>query len=230
MTKIDLSIPNLPYAVEEAMNRLRVNVKFCGKNTKKILITSSVPNEGKSVVSVQLWKMLSEAGFKTVLVDADLRKSTLKNRHNYKDQKLNSLGHYLSGQCEYEDVLCETNVENGYLIPCTTVLENPISLLEDDRFKELLNKLSDEFRYVLIDSPPLCSVADSSLVASLCDGAILVVRGGTTSKKLVKESLNQLNYVGCNLLGTILNRVETKTHTYSKYYGKYKEYGEYKNN
>lgn len=76
--KIQLSIPKLPYAVEEAMNRLRVNVKFCGKNTKRILITSSVPNEGKSMVSVQLWKMLSEAGFKTVLVDCDLRKSTLR--------------------------------------------------------------------------------------------------------------------------------------------------------
>ena len=100
MGKIQLSIPKLPYAVEEAMNRLRVNVKFCGKNTKRILITSSVPDEGKSMVSVQLWKMLSEAGFKTVLVDCDLRKSTLKNRHNFADEKINSIGHYLSGQCE----------------------------------------------------------------------------------------------------------------------------------
>lgn len=91
MEKIQLSIPKLPYAVEEAMNRLRVNVKFCGKNTKRILITSSVPNEGKSMVSVQLWKMLSEAGFKTVLVDCDLRKSTLKNRHNFADENINSI-------------------------------------------------------------------------------------------------------------------------------------------
>ena len=66
MKKIQLNIPTLPYEVEEAMNRLRVNVKFCGKNTKKILITSSVPNEGKSVIAVQLWKMMAEAGFKTV--------------------------------------------------------------------------------------------------------------------------------------------------------------------
>ena len=230
MEKIQLSIPKLPYAVEEAMNRLRVNVKFCGKNTKRILITSSVLNEGKRRVSVQLWKMLSEAGFKTVLVDCDLRKSTLKNRHNFADENINSIGHYLSGQCEYGDVVYETNVENGYIVPCTTSLENPISLIEDERFKELLDKLSDDYRYVLIDTPPLCAVADSSLVASLCDGAILVVRAGSTSKKLVKESICQLNYVGCNLLGTILNRVETKTHTYNKYYGKYKEYGEYKEN
>ena len=63
MKKIEMNIQALPYAVEEAMNRLRVNIKFCGKNTKKIMIISSVPNEGKSTVSVNLWKMLAEAGF-----------------------------------------------------------------------------------------------------------------------------------------------------------------------
>ena len=72
MKKLNLKIKDMPYAAEEALNRLRVNIKFCGKNTKKIVITSSVPNEGKSTVSVRLWKLLSEAGFPTVLVDVDL--------------------------------------------------------------------------------------------------------------------------------------------------------------
>lgn len=73
MKQLDIVLPELPYAVEEAMNRLRVNIKFCGKNTKKILLTSCVPNEGKTTVSTYLWKMLAEAGFPTVLVDVDLR-------------------------------------------------------------------------------------------------------------------------------------------------------------
>lgn len=63
MKKLNLKIKDMPYAAEEALNRLRVNIKFCGKNTKKIVITSSVPNEGKSTVSVRLWKLLAEAGF-----------------------------------------------------------------------------------------------------------------------------------------------------------------------
>mgnify|MGYP000568054878 FL=1 len=73
MKKLNLTIEDMPYAAEEALNRLRVNIKFCGKNTKKILITSGVPNEGKSTVSVHLWKLLAEAGFPAVLVDVDLR-------------------------------------------------------------------------------------------------------------------------------------------------------------
>lgn len=222
MKKIQLNIPTLPYEVEEAMNRLRVNVKFCGKNTKKILITSSVPNEGKSVIAVQLWKMMAEAGFKTVLLDVDLRKSVLKDRHSFSDDKdIKGLSYYLSGLSEYEDVVYETNVENGYIIPSINTLENPLSLFEDSRFSELLDKLSKDYRYVLIDSPPLCSVSDGSLIASMCDGALLVVRGGSTSKDLVRQSMKQLDYVGCKLLGTVLNRAETTTRAYSKYYGKY---------
>ena len=78
MKKLEMEFNDLPYAVEEAMNRLRINIKFCGKNTKKILITSSMPDEGKSSVSTNLWKMMAEAGFPTVFVDLDLRKSVIK--------------------------------------------------------------------------------------------------------------------------------------------------------
>ena len=99
MKKLNLKIKDMPYAAEEALNRLRVNIKFCGKNTKKIVITSSVPNEGKSTVSVRLWKLLSEAGFPTVLVDVDLRKSVMKTRFqmDYDDDTTMGLNHYLSG-------------------------------------------------------------------------------------------------------------------------------------
>ena len=109
-----MTLPALPYAVEEAMNRLRVNIKFCGKNTKKILVISSIPGEGKSSVSVQLWKMLAEAGFPSVLVDVDLRKSMLKSRHNFSyEGELKGLDYYLSGLAEYQYVIYKTNIENG---------------------------------------------------------------------------------------------------------------------
>lgn len=89
----------MPYAVEEAMNRLRINIKFCGKNTKKLLITSSLPNEGKSTISMNLWKMMAEAGFPTVFLDVDLRKSVIKSRHNIQTEgEIKDLGYYLSGR------------------------------------------------------------------------------------------------------------------------------------
>lgn len=225
MEKINLDLPELPYAVEEALNRLRINIKFCGKNTKIILVVSSTPNEGKSFVSVQLWRMLAEAGFRTVLVDTDLRKSVLKSRHNFADnENLRGLDYYLSGQAEYEDVVYETNVENGDMVPCTNLLENPSSLLEDARFRELFGKLSEKYRYVIVDSAPLIDVADGALIASMCDGAILVVNSGETSRGLIKQSLNQLERADCRLLGMVLNKTEVASRAYYKYYGKYGRY------
>ena len=226
MNTINISLPDMPYAVEEALNRLRVNIKFCGKNTKRILISSSVPNEGKSFVSVHLWKMLADAGFRTVLVDTDLRKSVLKSRFQFQsDDEIKGLDYYLSGLAEYTDVVYETNIKNGDIVPCANLLENPSSLLEDTRLGELFDKLAEDYRYVIIDSAPLVNVADGALIASMCDGAVLVVRSAETSRNLVKQSVTQLQRSGCKLLGMILNMTPVTSRAYYKYYGKYgKEY------
>ena len=219
MKKLNLKIKDMPYAAEEALNRLRVNIKFCGKNTKKIVITSSVPNEGKSTVSVRLWKLLAEAGFPTVLVDVDLRKSELQKKYEVEGIK-EGLNHFLSGLAEYEDVVYETNI--------TTLLENPSALLEDPRLGELLDRLAEDYRYVIIDTPPLDNISDGALIASMSDGAVLVVRCGETSKALVRQSLQQLDRVGCPVLGTVLNRAEIRSGAYKKYYNRYgKKYDDY---
>lgn len=219
MKKVNIELVDLPYSVEEALNRLRINIKFSGHSTKKILVTSSVPNEGKSFISVYLWKMLAEAGFKTAFIDLDLRKATATNRYKVKtDEEVKGMDYYLSGIANYEDVVYSTNIENGYFVPCTNVLENPTVLLEDPKFKELLDKLSNEFRYVIIDSPPLDNVADGALIASMCDGAVMVVRSGYVSKKIIKQAVDQLDRVGCKLLGTVLNRVPNSKKKYGKYY------------
>ena len=216
MKKLNLKIKDMPYAAEEALNRLRVNIKFCGKNTKKIVITSSVPNEGKSTVSVRLWKLLSEAGFPTVLVDVDLRKSELQKKYEVEGIE-EGLNHFLSGLAEYEDVVYETNIPNGHIVPVTTLLENPSALLEDPRLGELLDRLAEDYRYVIIDTPPLDNISDGALIASMSDGAVLV-----------RQSLQQLDRVGCPVLGTVLNRAEIRSGAYKKYYNRYgKKYGDY---
>ena len=222
MKQLTITLPELPYAVEEAMNRLRINIKFCGKNTRKILLTSCLPNEGKSTISAYLWKMLAEAGFPTVLVDVDLRKSVMKKRFQIEyEEDIKGLNHYLSGMAEYEEVVYETNIQNGYLVPCTQLLENPSALLEDVRFQELLDKLAQNYRFVIIDTPPLGSVSDGALIASMCDGAVLVVCAGETPKAMIRQSLHEIEQSGCKLLGTVLNRAEVKSRAYGKYYGKY---------
>ena len=227
MNELNLVFPDLPYAVEEAMNRLRINIKFCGKNTRKILLTSCMPNEGKSTVSTYLWKMLAEAGFPTVLVDVDLRKSVLMKRLQADVEKeTKGLNHYLSGLAEYDEVVYKTNIDNAYIVPCTQLLENPSPLLEDVRFKELLDKLAAEYRFVIVDTPPLGSVSDGALIASMCDGAVLVIRAGETPKTMIRQSLHEIEQSGCKLLGTVLNRAEVAGRGYGKY-GKYGKYGNY---
>lgn len=226
MKKINLSITELPYAVEEALNRLRVNVKFSGKEIRKILVVSSVPNEGKSHVSLYLWKMLAESGFKTVLVDCDLRKSVLKEELKFEcDSEYRGLDYFLSGLAEYDDVVHHTNIENGDIVPVTNLLQNPSSLFEDPRFGELFNMLGGNYDYVIVDSPPLISVSDGVLIAQYCDGAILVVRSGQTHRNLVRQSIDQLKRTDCHLLGTVLNGAATGNRAYGKYYGRY--YGDY---
>lgn len=227
MNELNLVFPDLPYAVEEAMNRLRINIKFCGKNTRKILLTSCMPNEGKSTVSTYLWKMLAEAGFPTVLVDVDLRKSVLmKHLQADAEKETKGLNHYLSGLAEYDEVVYKTNIDNAYIVPCTQLLENPSPLLEDVRFRELLDKLASEYRFVIVDTPPLGSVSDGALIGSMCDGAVLVIRAGETPKAMIRQSLHEIEQSGCKLLGTVLNRAEGAGRGYGKY-GKYGKYGNY---
>lgn len=222
----------LSYGPEEALNRLRVNVNFCGDRFKKILITSSVPNEGKSFVSMNLWRLLAETGKKTIIVDADIRKSVLRTRHriSFEGDKLLCLEDYLSGQAKLEDVVYETNIENGYIIPTAYTVSNPAILIQSEYFSEMLNRLAEEYDYVLVDTPPLTAVADGDMIASQCDGAILVVRSGMTSRRLVATSLKQLQNANCELMGTVLNRVERKSNPYyyrqyGGHYGYYQQYG-----
>ena len=227
MKKIDLTIADLPFSAEEALNRLRVNVRFSGATKKKIMVTSSLPNEGKSHVSVYLWKMLADAGYSTVLVDADLRKTVMKDELQLKieGKEPKGLDHYLAGMAEFEDVIYETNIDHGFFVPCINLLENPSSLLEDPRLGQLLENLANTCDYVIIDSPPLISVSDGALIGALCDGTILVVRSDVVPKNMVIQSVRQLERAGAKLLGTVLNGVSATHHAYGKYYGKY--YGRY---
>ena len=225
MKKLTLkNLTALPYSAEEAMNRLLVNFGLCGREYKKVIVTSSVPNEGKSFVSTHLWRLLAESGNKVILVDADIRKSVIRNRYQLSAEDPNPLGlaHYLAGQTELEDVLYATNVKNGFIVPTFRTVANPAILLQSDRFSLMLDRLAQVSDYVLVDTPPLTNVSDGGLIASYCDGALLVVRSGSTPKGLVANSIKQLTLANCRLLGTVLNRVEQKQNSY---YSKYYRYG-----
>ena len=227
--------PQLPYSVEEAINRLRINISFLGSDVRKIMIISSEPNEGKSFLALNLWNQMAEAGEKTVFVDADMRNSTMYNKYDLKREdgkEMKGTSHLLAGNAKLEEVLVHTKYGYGDIIPNVENIVNPSMLLESERFSALLDDLAKEYRYVFVDAPPLGLVSDGERIGNLCDGAILCVRSAATPKGVVRESVRQLERAGCPLLGIVLNRVnENKGGYYGKKYGgKYGKYGSYYGN
>lgn len=224
MRKIHIdNMPELPYAMEEAINRLRINISFLGTDVRKIMVISTLPNEGKSFVAMQLWHQIAQAGTPTILLDGDMRKSVMADKYEIvsEDKKeLRGISHYLSSDDSIKDAVYKTQWENGDILPNIDNVVNPSMLLESERFEEMLHYMEKRYRYVFIDSPPLSLVSDGERIGNLCDGAILVVRGGVTSKHLVKNSIRQLERANCPLLGIVLNRVEgSKSGYYYKRYG-----------
>ncbi|WP_448902945.1 CpsD/CapB family tyrosine-protein kinase [Eubacterium sp.] len=220
MNKIKMdSIQELPYAVEESINRLRINVSFLGNEIKKIMVVSTLPNEGKSFVTMQMWKQMANAGIKSVLVDADMRNSVLvkKNDINRQDGKeMKGLANYLAEDFSLDEVIYESPFENGYIIPNVENIINPSMLLESGKFGNMLNELSKDYRYVFVDAPPLGLVSDAEKIGSMCDGAILVIRSGETTRAEVKNSIKQIERSGCKILGVVLNRATDLKNKYSK--------------
>lgn len=217
--------PELPYSVEEAFNRLRINVSFFGTDIRKIMIVSSEPNEGKSFVAYHLWQQMARAQEQSILVDMDMRKSVMVENYGISREdgkELWGLTHYLSDNKKIEDCVLTTDMEYGDILPNVNNIVNPSLLLESRRFSGLMDLLAEKYRYVFLDAPPLGLVSDGERIGHLCDGAILVVRSGVTSKGIVLNSVAQLERAGCPLLGVVLNRVGGSG---GKYYGKY--YGRY---
>lgn len=216
--------PQLPYSVEEAINRLRINISFLGSDVRKIMIISSEPNEGKSFLALNLWNQMAEAGEKTLLIDADMRNSSMHVKYDMKradGKEMKGTSHYLAGNAELDEVLVHTKYGDGDLIPNVENIINPSMLLESPKFAELLDAMAEKYRYVFIDAPPLGLVSDGERIGNMCDGAILCVRSAATPKGVVRESVRQLERAGCPLLGIVLNRVnESKGGYYHSYYGK----------
>lgn len=227
MQKIEITtLPELDYHGKEAYKTLRSNLQFAGEGVKAVAITSCIPGEGKSSVSLLLAVSLTEIGKKVLFIDADLRRSVIVGRHRIATKKNKGLTHYLSGQGSLSEVLCETNVEGLTMVLTGPIPPNPSELLSGRLFKEMIKTCKEDYDYIIIDTPPLGNVIDSAIISRECDGVAIVISADTISYKFAQKVKNQLDSSGCRVLGVILNKVKRKGNGYyGKYYGKY--YGEY---
>ncbi|HWZ99289.1 MAG TPA: CpsD/CapB family tyrosine-protein kinase [Candidatus Dormibacteraeota bacterium] len=181
---------------------------------KKILITSSTPAEGKTFVAANLAQsFIRQTDRRVLLIDSDLRASRL-HLHLGAPEKP-GLSDYLRGDCDEFQVTQIGTGGNLCLIPGGSDISNPSELLHSDRMKQLLDRMSLVFDWIILDSPPALAVHDASILADMCDGVLFVVRAGATDFELAAKASSEFHEK--NLLGVVLNRVE-KNDSYGEYY------------
>lgn len=217
---------NKDYGTREAFNTLRTNILFSGRDVKTILITSCLANEGKSTISFETAVGLARVGKKVLLIDADLRKSAYASRYT-KETGLTGLSQYLSGQSELDGVLYATQIPTLNIIFSGPFPPNPTELVGASAFGELLKAERDHYDYILIDTPPLGLVIDAAVMATACDGAVIVIGAGSVSYHVAQHVTEQLKKSGCRILGAVLNQnrkgKRSKNQYYNSYYGEYAE-------
>jgi capsular exopolysaccharide synthesis family protein len=209
-------------AAVEAFRSLRTSILLSANPVPRcLLITSSLPGEGKTTTTVNLGATLASLGSRVVIVDCDMRRPSCHRSTGVP----NLTGHVDLAQA----ILPVPGVVNLSVIPCGPVPPNPAEVLSSPVASDLLRKLRSEFDYVLVDSPPLLSVADSRILSTLTDAVVLVVRGYVTPYPVVRRARALLYNAGARILGVALNDVDMRKSEYgfggSYKYGYGYEYG-----
>ena len=223
----------LSFAAKEAFKRLRTNLvmSFPQEDTSchMVGVTSAQPSDGKSTISINLAFSLAELGKKTLLVDADMRRSSIHEKAGI--VKTPGLSNLLTGDTNsiastikaYKSSTSETSFD---IIPGGDVPKNPSELLNSERMSTLLQALASTYDYIVIDLPPIGAVVDAVSVAREIDGMLVVIRENTCPRGLLSDCMQQLNYAGVNILGFVVNgAMEGSGKKYQ--YGKYGGYGGY---
>jgi capsular exopolysaccharide synthesis family protein len=182
----------------------------------KIIVTSGVPNDGKTLVSSNLAASLaSHNAQRVLLLEGDLRQPVMSGRFGL--SRLQGITEWAQQDLPIDQFMYRFEGTQLFLLPAGQPTQDASKVITSDRFVEVLNKISASFDWVIIDTPPLFPVADVHLWSKHADGVLLVIRQGSTPKKLLRRGLKSLD--GANLLGIVLNDVPTVEHSYyQKYY------------
>jgi polysaccharide biosynthesis transport protein len=210
-------------ALAEAYRQLRTSILLstAGHAPKSLLVTSSLPAEGKTTTAVNTAISLAQTGAKVLIIDADMRRPRLHSIFNKSNAQ--GLSTLLSSQMEDSDLFATIQQDEAskvYLLASGPVPPNPAELLGSEQMTILMGKLERTFTHIVVDSPPIASFTDGVLVGSLVDGVILVVHSGKSSRQVIKRSKELLQNVGAKIFGVVLNNVNLKAQN-SYYYQSY---------
>jgi len=211
----DLSLSHSP--LTEAFRGLRTSVLLsaAGQPPRSLLVSSAEPGEGKTTISANLAISLAQLGQRVLLIDGDLRRPSLHRAFQIRD----SLGvvSHLTGQQDWRNAVEKTSLPELDLLVSGPVPPNPAELLSSDRMQKLIQEALEEYKFVVVDSPPLLNVADSRILATLVEGVVLVVKGGHTPRELARRAQAHVSDVGARVIGAVLNNIDMQQQEYSYY-------------
>ncbi|KDR94601.1 capsular exopolysaccharide family [Peptoclostridium litorale DSM 5388] len=203
----------------EAFRSIRTNMQFANidQNIKTILFTSSIPGEGKTLVSANMATALCGIGKKVMLFDCDFRKPRLAKVFGLS----NTVGitDALMSKRDYREFVKETHIENLHIMTAGNSVQNPAELLQSERIRELIRKIENDYDYIIVDTPPATAVTDASIVSTFSDAAVIVCSSGIVDIDELKRAKAQLEGVNARIMGAIFNRASEASSYYS-YYGK----------
>ncbi|HRU78824.1 MAG TPA: polysaccharide biosynthesis tyrosine autokinase, partial [Rectinema sp.] len=211
-------------AVSEAFRALRTSLHFSGinKENKIILITSSFPQEGKSIVSSNLSSVIAQTKARVLIIDCDLRRSSLHEKFGY--SKTPGLSEILTGDITFAKAIHDTGIDGLDLISAGTNPPNPSELLGSEAMRQLITTQRKNYDYIVIDAPPVMAVSDAPVLTSVCDLVVLVVEAGRVPIKIAQRMREMLSTIKAPVAGIVFNDKSGKGETYeyygSRYYGK----------
>jgi succinoglycan biosynthesis transport protein ExoP len=223
----------------ESFRSLRTNIQFSAleKNIKSIVLASAVPEEGKTAVAANLAIAMAQAGLKTLLLGTDLRRPALHRifgldaspgvtellLSNYDlSETIRTVADIMMGKMSMDKIMLTPGIDNLHIMTCGTIPSNPAELIQSEKFNSFVDEIHDQYDVILMDTPPLISAADASILAIKADGVLLVYRAGKVARNILKRAKAQLEQVKANIIGVVLNGVKAEISLdYDKYYQYY---------
>jgi capsular exopolysaccharide synthesis family protein len=205
-TKALISASYPDSVISEQFRMIQTNIKFslAGEKSKIILITSPSDGEGKSTTAANLAITLSQQKEKVLLIDANLRNPALHSFFNHSN--VNGIVDVLSGRMPFHDAIMHTEIGRLDLLPSGQIPNNPVELLGSQKMQELLSVALRSYNTILIDSKSILDVTDTKLLASQCDGVVLVIQFGKTKFEEAAEAKKVLKFAKAKLVGVVMNQ------------------------
>lgn len=209
--------------ISESYRSIRTNIQFANldKNLQTIMVTSPTAGEGKTTTLSNVALAMADADHRVLIVDCDMRKPRIHKV--FEISNIYGMAEILLHGGDYKKALNPTSNENLYIITAGKIPSNPSELLYSNAMKTLIQNLKKDFEYIFINAPPVVPVTDAAIMSNYVDGVILVCASGVIEIELAQKAKESLENVNANILGVVLNKINTKNDKYSSYYYYYGE-------